>query len=183
MRILAAALALFLLTSCGFEPVHAKRNGASGETVAGLEAIDIRVSSARVQQSNISTQQNTARMAQLLQAELEDQFNPDYIRAPKRYILNVSLTESIGSVFVNPDGTSSRNDVTLASNFSITTIDDPKVLRSGSMSRVSSYNVSERADYATYVAEQDARKRGIAELARAYKLRMTNAITQLKATR
>ena len=176
MRTLALTAALFLLTSCGFEPVHAKRYGASQQTIAGLESVAIEVHGTR------GGGENNRRVIGLLEAELNDQFNPDYIRAPKRYVLKVFITETVTSVFINPDGTSSRNDVSLASTFSLTPIDGQKPVRSGSISRVSSYNVSERADYATYVAEEDARKRGVVELARAYKLRIANVLGTLDGT-
>lgn len=165
MRTLAIALALTLLAACGFEPVHGQRS--SGTTYAGLEAIDVVVT-------------DRARLSQLLQAELEDQLNPDYISVPKRYTLSITLTEELTTAFLNPDGTSSRNDVALKSTYVLTPINPGTPPHSGRITRVSSYNVSDRADYATYVAEQDARKRSILELANAYKLRMAGLMAELE---
>ncbi len=167
MRILVLTFALTLLASCGFEPVHARRTGTTEETVSGLESVEVRV-------------YDRKRMSQLFKAELEDQLNPDYARAPKRYILTVSLSELIYGSFVNPDGTASRNNVYFNSSYSLESVDKKTKPLTGTLSRYSSYNVSERADYATYVAEQDARKRGVIELAKAYKLRLAGLLSELE---
>ncbi len=166
MRTLAFTLALTVLAACGFEPVHGQRGG-SNRTYGGLEAIDVSVD-------------GNDRLSQLLEAEIKDQLNPDYISVPKRYTLTIKLTEEISTAFLNPDGTSSRNNVALKSNYALTPIAGDKAPELGTVSRVSSYNVSDRADYATYVAEQDARKRSVVELARAYKLRLAGLMAELE---
>jgi LPS-assembly lipoprotein len=155
---------LFVLNACGFEPVHAKRT-SQGATQGGLEQIQVVV-------------QDDSRLGQLLKAELEDQLNPDYLPAQKTHILTISLTESIIGAFINPDGTASRNNVNYVTNYALTPVGETASIAKGSISRVSSYNVSERADYATYVSEQDAKKRAILEIARAYKLRLANVLAR-----
>lgn len=166
MRNLAFTLVLTLLAACGFEPVHGQRD-SSNATYGGLESIEVIVG-------------GRDRASQLLLAEIQDQLNPDYISVPKRYTLNITLAEEISYAFLNPDGTSSRNNVTLKSTYRLVPIGNEAAAENGRLSRVSSYNVSERADYATYVAEQDARKRSVIELARAYKLRMAGLMAELE---
>lgn len=163
----AAAFALFTLSGCGFEAVHAKRGGAkvTGEN----DSINTALQSVQVVTDR-------SRLGQLLKAELGDQLNPSHAKETKRYQLRIRLTETKGGSFINPDGTSSRNDVRFSSSYQLTPITGGEVIDQGSINRVSSYSLSDQADYATYVAEQDARKRGIIELARAYKLRLINAL-------
>lgn len=167
MRTSALILAvLFALTACGFEAVHAKRGprvpGSNSTAQSALQSVDVVV--------------DRSRLGQLLKAELEDQLNPTGERSAKRYQLRISLKENKGGIFINPDGTSSRNDIRFNSDYRLIPIDGKEDIDTGNINRVSSYNLSDQADYATYVAEQDARKRGIVELARAYKLRLINVL-------
>lgn len=155
---------LLLLTACGFQPVHG--DNGNDESALGLEHIQVVV--------------ENDRLSQLLKAEMEDQFNPDYIAAEKTHTLTVTITESIGGVFINPDGTSSRNNVNYNTSYVLTRAGEKAPLDSGNITRVSSYNISERADYATYVAEQDARRRGVLEIARAYKLRLAGLFARFQ---
>jgi LPS-assembly lipoprotein len=150
---------ILLLTACGFEPVYAKREGA---VAAELAAVDIHTDSSR--------------KGQLLQAEIKDLLNPRRESQPPEYRLNITTTENISALFIKPDGTASRGDINLVSTYTLVRLSDDKVIDSGNITRISSFNTSENADYATYVAEQDARMRGILELARDYAFRISNVL-------
>jgi hypothetical protein len=158
---------LLSLSACGFEPIHATNHRATnnGENIG-----------AQLQSIYVVT--DRSRLGQLLKAEMESQFNPTYVKAAHRYQLRVTLSESEGGVFINPDGTSSRNNVNLNSSYTLTELHHTEIIDRGDINRISSYNLSEDADFATYVAQQDARKRGILEIARAYKLRLSNVLTR-----
>lgn len=155
--------ALLALTACGFRPVHGRTYQAEQET--NLSAVRIEV--------------DNSRLGQLLKAEIEDGVNPDYARSEKLYTLSVALFETNNYLFVNPDGTAGRGDIVFTSNYQLVRNLDHKVLKKGHMKRVSSYNISETADYATYVSQDDARRRGIIELAQDYKLRLSNLMEGL----
>ncbi len=160
-RILAFSL---LLSACGFEPVHG-RHAQDHYSAVGLERVAVSV-------------EGDQRLSQLLEAELADQLNPDYVRAPKDYTLSISITETLAGVFINPDGTSSRNNVNFDTTYILTKEGEQNPHDQGVISRVSSYNISERADYATFVAQQDARKRAVLELARAYKFKLAGILAR-----
>ena len=155
--------ALLALAACGFRPVHGRDYQAAQET--NLSAVTIRV--------------DTSRLGQLLKAEIERGVNPDFMRSEKLYTLDIALTQRDIYLFVNPDGTAGRGDVQFLSSYTLTRNLDRKVLKTGELKRTSSYNISETADYATYVSQEDARKRGIAELAQDYKLRLGNLMEGL----
>lgn len=163
MRTLALTLVLLTLAACGFQPVHSRAYQA--QQVTNLAAVRITV--------------DNTRLGQLLKAEIERGVNPDYERAEKLYSLKIALTERDVYLFINPDGTAGRGDVEFRSSYSLTRTIDGKVVAKGQLNRTSSYNISESADYATYVSEEDARKRGITELAEDYKLRLTNLMMGL----
>lgn len=155
--------ALLTLAACGFRPVHGRDYQA--EQVSGMDTVQVVV--------------NTSRLGQLLKAEIEHGVNPDYQRAEKLYTLRITLSERDIYLFINPDGTAGRGDVLFNSTYTLTRNLDQKVLKTGRLNRTSSYNISESADYATYVSEEDARKRGIVELAQDYKLRLANLMAGL----
>lgn len=153
--ILAALLAL---AACGFRPVHGRDYQAQQD--ASLSSVQVSV--------------DNTRLGQLLKAEIETGVNPGYEHAEKRYALNITLSENDVYLFVNPDGTAGRGDVVFTSSYQLVRNADRKTIKTGTLKRVSSYNISESADYATYVSEEDARRRGIVELAQDYKLRLAN---------
>lgn len=155
---------LLLLTACGFTPLHSEAYRA--QTADSLAAIDV--------------QAGTTRIGQLLKAEINDGINPEALAQPKQYVLAINLLEYEVALFINPDGTSSRGDVEYHSSYVLTRIGDNKIVDRGQIKRVSSYNTSEAADYSSYVSEEDARRRGIVELAQDYKLRLANLVPRLQ---
>lgn len=124
---------------------------------------------------------DNSRLGQLLKAEIQSGVNPDYQRAEKRYTLTIALTEQNLYLFINPDGTAGRGDIRFNSTYTLVRNVDGKTIKSGRLNRVASYNISESADYATYVSQEDARKRGIVELANDYKLRVANLMAGLNS--
>jgi len=157
---LLLTLALFSLAACGFEPVLAKRT--PDYTSASVDLSAIRVVTDR------------SHLGQLLKAEIEDQINPRHAAAPDRYTLAIKVSDSMMPLFINPDGTASRGEIRFASSYTLTRLADNVVVKRGNIERASSFNTSETADYASYVAQEDAKKRGMLELAKDYALRLSN---------
>lgn len=156
-------LTLLLLPACGFKPLHSKEYRA--QLPVNLAAVAIEV--------------DTSRRGQLLESEIREGVNPDFTQSEKLYTLRIKLAEREIPLFINPDGTSSRGDIEYNSRYTLTRRVDNAVLHEGIINRVSSFNTSETADYASYVSEEDARTRGITELAQAYKLRLGNLLPGL----
>ena len=154
---------LSVVSGCGFEPVHGKvqRDARSN------------------QMESISIQTDGSHVGQILKAEIQDQVNPAGIRSEKPFVMNITITEAELSLFINLDGTSSRGDMQYNSHYTLIRVKDGVVVDSGNVSRISSYNISENADYATFVSREDARKRGILEMAQDYKLRIANLVDKL----
>lgn len=157
------AFALFALAACGFQPVH-------GRAYRAQQDLDL---------SSVRIATNSTRSGQLLKSEIERGTNPDYEHAEKLYTLQVQVTENEIYLFVNPDGTAGRGDIEYRSAYQLVRNVDGKTVAQGNILRTSSYNISETADYATYVSTEDARKRGLVELGQDYKLRLANLLAQL----
>ena len=169
---------LFLLTACGFQPVHSQSYRAS--QAADLSAILFEVSGVDGTPNAVGSNAMVARRySELLKAEITDQLNPTGTRAEKQFKVAISYTEQQVGLFVNPDGTASRGDLVLTSSYTITRLADAKTITTGSIARTSSFNTSPTADYASYVSIEDARQRGVIGLAQDYKLRLATLLPTL----
>ncbi len=166
---------LVTLSACGFQPLH-------GQSYQQSLNVDLAAIAVTVKGSNGSTTNTIplpARYSELLKAEIEDGVNPEGQRAEKLFLLEVNFIETDVSLFVNPDGTASRGDLICSSSYTITRRADHKIVASGGLSRTSSYNTSPTADYASFVSREDARKRGIIELAQDYRFRLAALLPTL----
>lgn len=172
----AVVLSLLMLASCGFQPLH----GQQYRSTLNVDLASVRV---EVEGANVTPTATTTivprRYGELLRAEITDQVNPTAERAEKLFKLTISYRESQEPQFVNPDGTASRGDLVYNTTYVLTRLSDQKQVASGSIQRISSYNTSPTADYASYVSIQDARKRAMIELAQDYKLRLANLLPTL----
>lgn len=164
LRIIAIVAALGLITSCGFSPVYAKRERQ-------LDTSDV------LAQIHITTP--GGRHGDQLKAGLEDRFHLNdkpHSANSARYQLDAGLRIAAQPFIIDPDGISSRYEVTLRSEYVLRRRADALLLDKGQLTRKVSYNVSESDDYGTYIAEKDAIRRGIDALAQAYQLRLAALI-------
>jgi len=168
---------MLFLSACGFSPLHSEAYRAQ-QTV---DLSSIRVLAVGSATENVYSVANNMdrRYSELLTAEIESQVNPTSIAAEKLFTLAITFNEVDAASFVKPDGTASRGDLNYTSNYTITRLRDSKAVASGTIARVSTYNTSPSADYASYVSIEDARKRGILELAQDYKLRLAALLPKL----
>jgi hypothetical protein len=156
--------ALFLLASCGFRPVHSAAYQAERGAVSGRLA-------------EVMVNASTSRSDQLLKAETEDRLNPDNVAVEKRFVLDVAVAEVNIPLFVSSDGTYGRGNLQFTLSYTLRSSVDNSVVASSTMTRVSSYAASEtNAIYASYVAQEDARKRGIIELSKDIVTRLANIL-------
>ena len=112
------------------------------------------------------------KMGQQFQQDLEDRLNPGGVTPAKpAYQLTVDLISAPTAIGVARDGTVSRYNVILQSNYTLTNLAD-ETERRGTVRHVSSYNNPANQFFSTYISEQDAISRGITELAELYRQRL-----------
>lgn len=142
----AAIGAALAIAGCGFEPIHGQRSGASS---AALAAIDIQLIADR--------------SGQMLRNELLQQMQP---RGPARarYSLSITMQESLANLGIRKDEVATRANLTLSARFTITELGGAQRKFSGSARSVNSYNIL-TSDFATLSAREDARRRGVNQLA------------------
>lgn len=149
-----ALLALLALPACGFEPIYAKRGG---ENIA---------------LPRVTVETVPGRFGQLLKNGLEDKLTPGSSTKLGEYHLNATLTTTSAAVDVAKDGTASRYNIAIRSTYVLMDMSSGKQIDQGALQRVASYNNVTNAFLSTYIAEQDAVQRGIAELVEDYRLRI-----------
>ena len=177
LRAFATSLFLLALASCGFQPLQSQ--AYRGTLAVDMASVDVEVGNTSTHSMNGVRSAGAGRYSELLEAEIQDQINPTATRSQKRFKITIGYSEQESGVFVNPDGTVSRGDLIYASHYTITRLADGKRVADGSISRISSYNTAPNADYSSYVSIEDARKRGVMELAQDYKLRLATLLPTL----
>jgi hypothetical protein len=157
---LTPLLGVLLLSACGFEPVYAVRD--TGGDAADPSKLDTRAALAG---TKVQVRSSNQRQAQILQIALEDALYPgkrDY--APQLYSLTVIPQIREWPAVILSNQFIARTDMRITV---LATLEDSatgKQLWNGRVARQSSFN-AEQADYATFVAREDAIKRGMEAVA------------------
>jgi len=147
--------ALGFLGGCGFQPLYGKHFDAyTPEELAAIKVNPIR-----------------DRIGQQLHNHLLSLLNPGGRPKKPRYALEAQVSESIGSLGVRKSAFATRANLTLNVNYSLSSFPMGKSLLNGNDSIIVSYNILD-SDFATLMAEKDARARAVRELAQAIRIRL-----------
>jgi len=84
--------------------------------------------------------------------------------ARARYSLAVVLTESLTNLGIRKDEVATRANLTLSASFTITELGGTTRTFTGTAQSVNGYNIL-TSDFATLSAREDARRRGVTQLA------------------
>lgn len=146
---LVLALALSLVVSaCGFAPLYGQ-GGKTPETQARMAAVAVKPI--------------PNRSGQMMRTELQRRLAPKASPSPL-YALSVSLSESTAQMAVERNSFATRANLTLSAQYHLVRTADGVQLADGDVRAVASYNILS-SEYATLVAEDDARKRAITAVA------------------
>ena len=156
-------MAVLCLSACGFQPLYAKKApGDVSKVFAGVKIDSI-----------------SGKDGQEMHTALEDKLNPDgSLPVNPAYRLTATLSNSTIPIGVARDGTISRYNIYLTSHYTLYRNSDGKAIAAGDISYVNSYNNQINEYFSTYVSQQDAIKRNIAELAELYRERLTAYLDQ-----
>ena len=144
----ALSLGLLAVTACGFEPLHAQRDGAPGPD--------------DLAQVKIELIEN--RTGQELRNELLDRFNPGGKPGEPRYRLQIKLRETETAVAIEKDDTSARSNLSISAAFTLASVPDGKIVLQGVTTGLIGYGIITNS-YATLVGKQDAERRAVRQLA------------------
>ncbi len=154
----AALLALGpALAGCGWRPMYGDLGGRESVAHAAFQEIQVGVI--------------PDRSGQILRNFLIRQLNPAGRPTDPRYRLDVTVAESVQDLGVLQDDTATRANVIVNASYRLTEIDTGTALTSGSLTAITSSNIL-RDEYATRVATESARDRGLRELSNLIRLRL-----------
>lgn len=154
---LGALMLLLTLAGCGFRPVYAPPGSDQAAPVAQLASVRI--------------EPLPDRTGQQLHNFLRDELNPDGQPINPLYRLQVDVKRKTQKLAFREDETATRANIILNSSFVLRAVEDDRVLYSGRVSSILSYNILDEP-YPTLVSEQDALRRGLRELSQDIRLRL-----------
>ena len=161
--LLSVLIAYSLLSACGFQPLYAKRSNNNGEITTTNKLL-----------ASVKIESIKNRQGQILHNMLLDRFSFQQYNIAKKYKLSTTIKISTKGLGVKSDDSTSRNKLTVVAKFKLV---GAKKIREFSISQVSGYSKTE-AEYPTMVAEQDAIKRNLREIANDAKIRVAIYLEQ-----
>jgi len=135
---------LFLLTACGFKPVHD----------------DTKPSMTSVYVSPIDKTRN----GQLLKAELEDLLNPSRLSADAKYILDISYDYNVEGLGITSNRIASRYNIVLTTSYTLTEAATGNEVLNGQETAITSYNRVD-SEFAIFVSKQNAINHALRQVA------------------
>src|ERR1700692_3257879 len=144
------------LSGCGWEPLYADRE--SGPADAEMRAIKV--------------DPIPERIGQRLTLALRESLNPDGATAPQRYRLSILLSTSRSDLGIQQTGLGSRGKLDATAIISLRDIKTNATLFYTSSHVAESFDILAN-EYASVVAEDDARTRAVEELRRDIMTRLT----------
>ncbi len=149
------------LGGCGFQPLY----GKSFAAYAPEEFAAIRVKPIK------------DRIGQQLHNHLLSLLNPNGRPKKPRYALETDISESIVSLGVRKSAFATRANLTLRINYRLSRIPGGGTVVAGKEAIIVSYNILD-SDFATLMAEKNARDRAVRELAQAIRTRLAAQFTR-----
>ncbi len=146
---------LGLLGACGFRPLY-------GDHTAGGAPSELAM---------IKVEAIPDRVGQQLHNHLLTTLNPRGRPRKTRYILKTRVKETTASLAVRKSAFATRANLTVKADYNLTTPAGGKTLFSASSSITVSYNILD-SEFATLMAEKDARARAIREISEDIRIRL-----------
>jgi LPS-assembly lipoprotein len=156
-RSCGAILVCLALVGCGFEPLYGRGDTAGGpvtDELAGILVFPI-----------------ADRTGQQMHNLLRDRLTPLGQPAEPQFGLRVRMTETLENLGIREDATATRANLTMKAEYSLIDWQDKAVLFKGRSSSTNSYDILD-SQFATQVAEDDARKRALKQLSDEVKVRL-----------
>ncbi len=154
-RTFAPLFVVLLLGACGFRSLYG--TDATGDAPGDLATIEVNPIADR--------------LGQQLRNNLLDLLNPRGRPANPRYFLTVQFEQSTQRLAIEKDAFATRANLRLLANFSLHDLDSRETVLSGKSLMVSSYNILD-SEFATLMAEKDAKARAAREIAHDIRTRL-----------
>lgn len=147
LRKFSVVCLVVILAGCGFKPIYGGKSG--GALTSDLNTINITPIKDRV--------------GQILRNDLEGKLDPRGSGRKKFFDLRIDLTESKQELAVKKSEIATRANLQLVAKYILVNNKSGKSVTSGSSRSTVGYNILTQ-NYATLIAEKDARQRAAKEL-------------------
>ncbi len=165
-RALVLGLCALIVAGCGFRPLYG--GGQSSEAATEFAAIHIEPIADRI--------------GQQLHNHLLDLLNPRGRAAATRYVLIVELKGSTQGLAIAKSDLATRSNYRLDATFQILAASDKRLLLRSSQKVVSSYDILS-SNFATLMAEKDAKTRAVREMGQIIRTQLAVFFDQRRADR
>jgi hypothetical protein len=145
-----------LLAGCGFEPLYGDRGHAMEAALTQVKIMPIQ-----------------EHIGQLLQWQLEREFNPDGDAVPPRYALYVLISIRNDFLAVEPNNVAPRGSISAAADMALTTLDGKTVLYRSKIQSIADYNIG-IDPYSADIGKSGAEKRVVDDIGDQVELRLSN---------
>lgn len=160
VRVLISLSCLFMLSSCGFQPVYkADTNNAA---IAAILA-------------SIKIDPLSGRKGQILYTSLEDQLNPLARTGDANYQLSIQLKENEFPVAIEKSGEITRYNIIFTADYALIDSKTQKVIDKGTINTVGSYDAVD-SRYSTFTAQSYTVKTTLKEMSEEIKARLIAAL-------
>ena len=149
-------------SGCGFHPLHSQNLGTSAPGLATIRIAPI-----------------ADRIGHQLHNLLLDKLTPLGPPAAPRYLLRVTLSESLQNLAVRKDDVATRANLVMNASFNLVRVQDGASLLSNSAISANSYNILSQ-EFATLSAENGARARAVRELSDQIRTRIAIYLSRVK---
>ena len=139
------------LAACGFRPLYGPQSAAATQS----------------ELSNVKIDLIEDRIGQQLHNALLDRVNSSGQPQTPEYVLSIEIEETLQELGLRRDETATRANLNVSAAFvlrSAKTLDGKNILLSGHSRSVNSFNIVD-SDFATVIAERDARNRAVVIIA------------------
>jgi LPS-assembly lipoprotein len=165
-RSLALGLCALVLAGCGFRPLYGGgRDSAAAKEMAGIRIEPI-----------------ADRIGQQLHNHLLDLLNPRGRGADPQYVLRVRLKGSTEGLAVAKSELATRANYSLVARYQLLGKGGGQTIFKGTEKVVSSYNIL-TSDFATLIAEKDAKARAVNEIGQDIRTQLAVFFDQRRADR
>lgn len=161
-RFMAIAV-LFLISSCGFAPLHSVDSDSEFSKIKVVVADETKAPS---------------KMTSLLKSELDDSLNVTGVNKLSEYLLDVRLVRVNTAYETQSNTVNLRTRVTITANFTLTTMSDFKVVLQDKVTSVDSFEDSD-SPYATLISDEETANKMAQGLAKEIKLRVASKLKSL----
>jgi len=164
LRNICLLVLIFLVSSCGFKPLYAKKDGEKNHSCDNFTVDKIK---------------GYFIPGQKMQYKLQDSLDQACINQNKQYYISMDIIKGKNALSIQKDREITRYSLTLTGNYQLFEKGADKPLYTGTSVMVGSYDAV-TSDYGTYALEEDTQAKMLEEMANDITLKISSQLLRKK---